>query len=735
MRHAYAGGGMAALLFFLTGPLCEAALHGTVKDASGAAVPRTRVYLLQPPFPARSAVSDSTGIFQFDETPPGNCTVFASGPGLSGEKVQTPCDASSAIGLVLRPSAVAETVIVTAERTELAATEIASSTSVITSDDLQVMQAREWIEAFHYLPGVEVNQTGRIGGVTGLFVRGAGSPGSSNYNLVAVDGVDLNDVGGAYNFASFPAEAVDRVEVVRGPQSALYGSYGIGSAVQVITSSGLDHHDFFASSEGGNFGTRRFTAGGGGRIGNLGIYGSLSRLQSDGLVVNDDSRIDNAHLKADYLLRRRHHFQYSFLADSNESGNPGAFGSDPGHLFPGIDKVTRTFENYDIHAFHYDAELGSRVSERLTGGAYSDRLDFHSPFGPSFSRQSRNAVSSETSVKLGLHDVVIFGMDWNGERFRNTFLADASGSLFPLERNLFGWFLENHLEWRGRFFLNAGVRLEHLQRKAIPPDAFGSRPLLPEDDDTVVDPKVSAAYLLRASTRLHGSAGTGFRPPNGFELTFTTNPALNPERTTSVDAGVEQSFWSRRISADVTWFYSRFREQIVTVSPAARSLSHWTSDNLANSEASGAEAALYLRPGKGFSFRGAYTYLDTAVLSLSGSSTLVQGIFRLGQQFLRRPRHSGSYMATWQHGRLLIESGANLHGRTLDIEPNLAAGEYPNPFYATFDAGAQFEIAHGVSLTAKARNLLDRTYEESLGFPALGRSYSFGVKWHWMRNH
>jgi outer membrane receptor protein involved in Fe transport len=258
--------------------------------------------------------------------------------------------------------------------------------------------------------------------------------------------------------------------------------------------------------------------------------------------------------------------------------------------------------------------------------------------------------------------------------------------------------------------------------------------LLPEDDDTVANPKVSAAYLLRASTRLHGSAGTGFRPPNGFELTFTTNPALNPERTTSVDAGVEQSFWSRRISVDVTWFYSRFRDQIVTLSPAAQSLSHWTSDNLANSEASGTEVALYLRPGKGLSFRGAYTYLDTTVLSLSGSSTLVQGIFRLGQQFLRRPRHSGSYMATWQHGRLLIESGAILHGRTLDIEPNLAAGEYPNPFYATFDAGGQFEIGHGVSLTAKARNLLDRTYEESLGFPALGRSYSFGVKWHWMRN-
>src|ERR1700681_4903138 len=99
MRHAYAGGGMAVLLFFFTGPLCRAALHGTVKDASGAAVPRARVYVLQPPFPARVAVTDATGAFQLAETRAGDCTLFASAPGLSGDKVQTPCDAGDAIDL------------------------------------------------------------------------------------------------------------------------------------------------------------------------------------------------------------------------------------------------------------------------------------------------------------------------------------------------------------------------------------------------------------------------------------------------------------------------------------------------------------------------------------------------------------------------------------------------------------------------------------------------------------
>ncbi len=733
MKCLFLRGGAAVLSLAFTAALCWAAIQGTVQDSSGAAVPHARIYVLQQPFPSRAVTADSAGAFRFPDLGAGRCTVFASAPGLSGGMVQTPCDSSEPLVLTLHPSAVAETVVVTAERTDVSSAGAASSTSVVTSDDVRAMQAMELFEAFRYLPGVEVNQTGRYGSVTGIFIRGAGSPGSSNYNLVAMDGVPINDVGGAYNFASLPPELIDRVELVRGPQAALYGPYGIGGAVQVITPSGLEHHDFFSSVEGGNFGTRRFTAGGGGQIGDFGLYGSLSRLQSDGVAANDDSRIDNAHLKADYVLHRRHHFQYSFLADSNESGNPGAFGSDPAHLFPGIDTVSRTFENYDVHAFHYDAQLGSRINQRLTGGVYSDRLDFHSPFGPSFSRQSRNSLSSETGIALAGHDVLIFGMDWSGERFRNTFLTDAGSTFFPVERSFFGWFVENHLEWRGKLFLNAGARLEYIRRNAIPPDAFGSRPFLPEDREAEAHPKLSAAYLLLATTRLHGSVGTGLRPPNGFELTFTTNPALRPERTVSFDAGLAQSFWDHRIMADVTWFYSRFRDQIVTLSPAAQSLSHWTSDNLANSEAGGVEAALYIHAGRNLRLRGAYTYLDTAVLSLDGSSTLVQGIFRLGQQLIRRPRHSGSYMAVWQQRRLLVETGAVLHGRTLDVEPNFAAGEYLNPFYATFDAGAQFEISRGVALTAKVRNLLDRTYEESLGFPALGRNFTVGVKWRWLR--
>ncbi len=699
---------------FLASGSLWGAIHGTVQDGSGAAVPRARVFLLKPPLAARSAWSDISGAFRFDDPGAGRCVVFAVSPDLAGDKVETPCDASAPLTLVLRPAALAETVIVTAQRAELPASAVTSSVSVLTAEDLNAQQAIHLLEALRYLPGVEVNQTGRRGGVTGLFVRGA----ESRYNLVTLDGVKVNDFGGPYNFTGLTGEQIGRLEVARGPQSAQYGSYAIGSAVQLVTPSGLDGQDLFASAEGGSFATRRFTAGGGSRLGPLGLHGAASRFDSDGIVANDDSRFENLRLKADYLLRPRHRLQYSLTANANDSGNPGAFGSDPLGRFRGLDLATRTRERYNVHGFLYDAELGERVRQRLRGALYSDRLDFQSRFGPSFTRQSRNWFSSETSVALGGRDLLIAGFEWHGERFRNAFVS-------PLQRGLYGWFAEHHLE-RGRFFLNAGLRVEHVR--------LDGRPGFPASVLTQAHPRLSAAYILLPSTRLHAAGATGLRPPDGFELAFTTNPALKPERTRSLEAGLEHSFLDRRLAVDATWFYNRFHDQIVTLTREQSSLSRWQSDNLANAETQGLEVSVQAQPRRGLRLRGAYTYLDTAVLSLDGSSLQVQRFFRLGQQLLRRPRHAGSWLAVWQNRRWIASTGAVLRGRTLDAEPNLglSGGQFLNPFYPAFHLAAQYQLGGGLWLTARLHNLFNRRYEESLGFPALGRNFTVGLKWKWI---
>lgn len=713
------------VIIFLYVSCVYGAVHGIVKDASGAIVQKAKVYLLIAPEHPQIAITNDFGEFSFELTDQGVCTIFASSAGLTGEKLKIQCDQDQYLTLIIHPSAVSETVVVEG-RTESPLSIVSSSISVLTAEDLNILQTPRLLDAIRYLPGVQVNQTGHQGGVTGIFVRGA----DSRYNLVIVDGVKINDFGGPYNFSNLASESVERLELMRGPQSAMYGSYAIGDVFRIKTASGLERQEVFVLTEGGNLGTKRFTVGGGNRIGNFGIYTSLSHMDSNGMVANDDSRFDNINVKTNYILKGDNHFQYGFIINSNKSGNPGPFGSDPANLFQGLDLVSRTNESYDLHSFHYDGKLGSRMREQLAASIYSDRLDFESGYGPSFTRQSRQSVSSETSMVLGRHNLLVFGMEWSGEKFRNSFVTDQSFNVVPLHRNIYGLFVENHFEHADKLFVNTGARLEYLQLDSIPADSFGSRPNLSESTIAQIHPKFSIAYMPKSSTRLHASMGTGLRPPDGFELAFTTNPALKPERTISYDVGVEQLFWGKRIALSTTWFYNRFHDQIVTLSQAQVGLSHWQSDNLANSMARGIEESVQLQVDRNLSIKGTYTYLDTAVLSLDRSSD-VQRFFRLGQQLLRRPRHAGSYLIVWQNKRLVAETGVVMRGKILDTEPNygISSGQFTNPFYMTFDAGAQFQVKSNVWLTAKMSNLLDRTHEESLGFPALGRNFTIGMKW------
>src|SRR5260370_538072 len=167
-----------------------------------------------------------------------------------------------------------------------------------------------------------------------------------------------------------------------------------------------------------------------------------------------------------------------------------------------------------------------------------------------------------------------------------------------------------------------GMRVDNFRPGALPPDGF-SRPFIPESSVVKVNPRFAAAYLLReagsqtlGATRLHGSLGTGIRNPNGFDMAFTNNPSLKPEKNISFDSGIEQRFFNDRAVLDVTWFYNRFKDQIVVVAGSGlANLSKFRSDNLANSRAQGVETNLRLRPFRSVEFSAQYTWLDTAILA------------------------------------------------------------------------------------------------------------------------
>ena len=312
---------------------------------------------------------------------------------------------------------------------------------------------------------------------------------------------------------------------------------------------------------------------------------------------------------------------------------------------------------------------------------------------------------------------------------KNSFITDAGFSTFPIERNEIAVYAENRYEVAGRLFLSGGVRAEFFRTPSIPGDGF-SRPPFPESNISRVNPKLSAAYVAGGGTRLHASFGMGLRPPSGFELAFTDNPALKPERTRSIDAGVEQKF-GNLLTLDATYFYNRYYDLIVTLGGSLTSLSHYKSGNLANSQAQGAEFSARLRPARWVFVTGSYTLLETRILSLDGSSNQAPLPFTVGQQLTRRPENSGNVVATFTRGRFAADLSGYFRGRTLFEEPNYGAsnGLFWNSGFANVGVNLNYALGHGVTAYGNLRNALNRQYEEVFGFPSPKLNFVGGMKW------
>jgi outer membrane receptor protein involved in Fe transport len=222
----------------------------------------------------------------------------------------------------------------------------------------------------------------------------------------------------------------------------------------------------------------------------------------------------------------------------------------------------------------------------------------------------------------------------------------------------------------------------------------------------------------------------GVRPPSGFDLAFTNNPALKPERTRSFDAGIEQRFGSLLV-LDGTYFYNRYYDLIVTLGGSLTTLSHYKSDNLSNSRAQGAEFSAKLRPARWVFITGSFTLLETRILSLDGSNNQAPLPFSVGQQLTRRPEHSGSLVATYTRGRLAADVTSYFRGKTLYEEPNYGAsnGLFWDPGFANVGINLNYTVARGLTAYGNLRNALNWHYEEVFGFPSPRLNFVAGLKW------
>ena len=717
-------------------------LTGVVRDPNDQPVKRARVLVISGTTVIATTTTRLDGKFGPLTVPEGDFDLAVSADGLSApaKRITIPATGTIDVAVAMVIAAVNESVSVSSSAVDRALSRVTDSVAILDRTDLDARQTDTATDLLRTVPGFSLIQNGGYGALMSVFPRGGGS----EYTLVLFDGMPLNAFGGGFDGAHMQTAGIDRIEVVRGPQSALYGSGAIGGVVNVITRTGGPLTANFLA-EGGSRATGRFTGAASASHGPWSWGASFESLTSDGdtgfydsiggNVSNDDyERLAFAGTFG-WSDRATRQFRVHTRFVRDERGNPGPYGSDPFGFYGGLDTISRGTNQG--RAVGGSAIFGDAASFRHTfSGVWTDAPStFASPFGGSENRPQRLIGRYQADFERHVAGFSA-GAEFTRETAENTFVTDATGQVIPVVRTHAGFFGEMRWTPDPRASVTAGLRLDRIERSALEGDGFGR----PDFDDDIVwslNPKVSAVWFLRGSassdastgwTKIRGGAGTGIRPPNVFEIGFTDNPFLKPERNTSGDFGIEHAFKGGLVVADATFFASRFDDLIITVPTAASSASPYTSDNIANASAIGFEFGARWQSRFGLSVRGAYTYLDTEVLGIDDASSEAPSPYEVGDPLVRRPRHAGSLDVRYSRDRLQLFFTLNGKGEMVDFEPNFAVAVLSTPGYVVANLGGSFRIAGGLEAYARVTNLADRSYEDALGYPAPGRMAMVGLR-------
>jgi vitamin B12 transporter len=596
-------------------------------------------------------------------------------------------------------------VSVTATRLPTATDELGSSVTVVSADEIERRQLRTLSDALREVPGLGLVQAGGPGGQTSIFIRGTGP----NHAKVLIDGMPASDPGtsnGAFNFGPFGAADIERIEVLRGPQSGLYGSDAIGGVVNIVTKRGSGPPRLDAALEGGSFGT-------------FNQFGALS-----GGGERYDYAVNVGHLRADdtpvtplALLppgRAR-------IGDASESTTLSTkLGADFDESF-GVSLVARYVDSFlrttgdDLAVFpSVPAAAQSRTEERqlLTRGearlaAFDGRFEQRAGIGyvdyrtrlqepdaaPTFARGDRVKFDWLGTLRLAEGHTLLLGAEREREELRDSPISAANAND--------AGFLELQSGFADRLFATAAIRLDANE-------SFGE----------VVTWRFAPAFLVRETgTRLKGSVGTGFKAPTLSQLFvdfpafgFFANPNLRPERSLGWDAGFEQSLLAGRVSLGATYFHNDI-DQLITPTADFRTL-----ENRPTATTYGAESFLAFRPLAGLELRADYTY----TLAFDGTTH---------EELLRRPRHKASLAAAWRPADRLSLSLTALHvGSRIDGNRDFSVPRLKAPAYTTVSLASAWEIDERVAAFARIDNLLDRRYEDPTGFQRPGLGVFVGVR-------
>jgi vitamin B12 transporter len=573
-----------------------------------------------------------------------------------------------------------EAIVVTATAAPEDEKDLGVATTVITRRDIEKSGRVTVVELLRSVPALDVVQSGSNGSLTSIFLRGT----NSTQTLVLVDGARVNSpFFPGYDFSGLTTENVERIEIARGPFSALYGSDAIGGVIQIFTRPTRESFSGSATAEAGNAGTATASAFVSGSAGPLSAAASYRYGNTNGDVPNSNWRENNGSARLNWQPGEGARIGLEGSILSGKVGNPGPVGA----------------ENPEAYGIFREERVSLPVSLTLSSTNHLEgfvasvwsKPEYDDPLGGYASQTDARTLQAQVTdtATLGAHTLTGIA-SWNRSNVTNT---DTFGtSLDGQSTTIWGIGLQDSVTF-GRLSLNGGIRYDGNSQ-------FGS----------AVSPRGSVSWLSGDGRwKLRAAGGTGFRAPTVGELYYPYygNPDLKPERSVSWEVGAERYFGAGG-RAEVTYFWNNLEDLIVYDFASART------ENIGRARTQGVEIGYRQQILLALAIQATYTYLDA--VDLADDTPLI-----------RRPRNRGSLTVLWQPAPpFSIEVRGLWVGSRPDQNP-VTSADVVDPSYFRLDLFASWRLG-SVAPYLRINNLTDASYDEAAGYPAAGIRAGGGVE-------
>ncbi len=606
-------------------------------------------------------------------------------------------------------------IVVTANRTETPYYTLASSVSVLTSQELQSKQINTVEDALRELPGVTVVDQGGPGKIASVYIRGA----NPNHTLVLIDGTELNDpssINNAFDFSFLNTNDIDKIEVVRGPQSTLYGSDAVAGVINIITKFGGAGNNFSFYGESGSNSYYRGNLSANGSYNILNYFVSLSRNSTKGISAADSKfgnterdGYSNNSFTGKLSVHPSNNFDIGFLykytkaktdLDQNEK-----LGDDPNFTYDIEEQIFSSSGHLNLFNDKWNQSLTASLVKR-----FSKAIDLPDQIRPTTSSDSyadaeRFKIDWQNNLRFVNNNLFTFGIETEKEKAFTSFVSNSSygpyENVFPMQNiGTTGLYAQDQINFSNKFFTSLGIRYDNNQK-------FGS----------VTTFRIAQAYYInRTSTKLKATYGTGFKAPSLFYLFDPAfgNPDLKPEKSKGWDLGVEQFFNNGKIQLGITYFNLQLTDMF-GFGPDFKEI------NIAKASSEGVEFNFTSNNFNNFNWSLNYTYTN-AKDKYAGSEDY-------NKPLIRRPLHQAFLNLGYKIAKNYnVGMQIKYVGESEDKDFNT----YPTQrvkldAHTLVNLYASIKIFSNIELSGKIENLFDTQYEEILYYGTLGRSFYLGM--------